>query len=163
MWIFDYAKFRVSGSSQLWFYRSGHFLLIDTPNLGSSKPFLMDYFMRVQNFPVVQSSLTIKSMLASFQRFYFTLLQCFFIALFCNGSMSGLFWDYWQLSAALKLAEQFVMPVLYQRNGILRWPVCSTVTILYLNSQRCLFTKKKEKIRTFKFRILFAHLRHIYR
>lgn len=68
-----------------------------------------------------------------------------------------------------ELAGQFVMSLLHQRNGMLRWPASSIVTIviLYLNSQRCvLYNKyhgKREYQESFMFRILFTHLRHIHR
>lgn len=66
------------------------------------------------------------------------------IALFCKGSSV---WPILELlafvSCSLELTRQFVVPILYQRNGMLSWPVSSIVTIviLYLDVQRVFHTK----------------------
>lgn len=68
-----------------------------------------------------------------------------------------------------ELARQFVMSLPHQRNGMLRWPASSIVTIvtLYLNKDVFYTTTnyhgKREYQEPVMFRILFTHLRHIHR
>lgn len=128
--------------------------------------------MKLQNCPIVQGSLMSKATaFCTSKNFILHRPSAFWMTvLFGNGSSV---WPILGLLAVVghspELAGQFVMSLLHQRNGMLRWPAYSIVSIviLYLNKDVFYTTTnyhgKREYQEPVMFRILFTHLGHIHR
>lgn len=122
------------------------FLPPDVPKLGSCKPFLWDYVMRFQNCSIVQGSFMIKSTAFCIAKILF------YIAPRLSDYGFVLKWQpclaCFRIVGSCLLFSRAGFTVCRARANISeKWHVSSIVTIvvLYLNSQRCIFTKKKRE------------------